>query len=148
MKNQLIKELHILFNQCGLDETGKEAIYGSYGVTSSKEMNVAQLSEAVKRLHELLQKDGKEPRQRGRKTPLDQARTCCKVAIGRLLAAQGKIPADGWGAAEWDKITRTATRAAKAEEFNRIPLSTLRGITYEFNRQAKAIASARETIEN
>ncbi len=145
---QKIKELHILLNQCNISESDKEAIYSSYGVTSSKDMNVVQLGEICDKLHELLQKDGKEPKPSRRKTPLQQAQTCCKVAIGKLLAKQGKIKASGWGIVEWHLITRTACRAAGVESFEQIPLGKLRGITYEFNNQAKGIAAAREYINN
>lgn len=145
-QNQYIKELHILFNQCNISQADKEAIYGSYGVTTAKDMNVVQLSEICDKLHALLQKDGKEPKPRTRKTPLEQARTCCKTAIGKLLAAQGKIAPTGWRFAEWNLITGTACRAAGVEAFNLIPLSKLRGITYEFNRQAQAIAQSKLII--
>lgn len=147
-QNQYIKELHILLNRCNINEEGKEAIYGSYGVCSSKEMSLAQLVEICDKLHALLQKDGKERVPSRRKSPLEQARTCCKAAIGKLLAAQGKIPPAGWQLAEWNLITGTACRAAGVDAFGQIPLSKLRGITYEFNRQAQAIAQARRVIES
>lgn len=145
-QNQLIKELHILFNQCNISESDKEAIYSSYGVCTSKDLNVVQLGEICDKLHALLQKDGKEPKPSRRKTPLQQAQTCCKVAIGRLLAAQGKIPASGWSIAEWNLITGTACRAAGVDAFHQIPLSKLRGLAYEFNKQAQGIAQAKQII--
>ena len=143
---QKIKELHILFNQCNISESDKEAIYSSYGVTTSKDLNVVQVGEICDRLHALLQKDGKEPKPSRRKTPLQQAQTCCKVAIGRLLAAPGKIPASGWSIAEWNLITGTACRAAGVDAFHQIPLSKLRGLAYEFNKQAQGIAQAKQII--
>ncbi len=143
---QYIKELHILFNQCNISDSDREAIYSSYGVTSSRDLSAIQLSEICTKLHDLLQKDGKEAKPSRRKSPIDQARTCCKTAIGKLLAAQGKIPATGWTLAEWDLITRTACRAAGVDVFYLIPLSKLRGIAYEFNRQAQAIAQSKIII--
>ena len=143
---QKIKELHILFNQCNISQSDKEAIYGSYGVTSSKELNAVQVGEICDKLHALLQKDGKEPKPSRRKTPLQQAQTCCKVDSGRLLAAQGKISASGWGIAEWTLITGTACRAAGVDAFHQIPLSKLRGLAYEFNKQAQGIAQAKQVI--
>ena len=145
-KGHLIKKLHILFNQCNISESDKEAIYSSYGVCTSKEMDVVQLSEICNKLHALLQKDGREPKPSHRKTPLQQAQTCCKVAIGRLLAAQGKIAASGWGIAEWNLITGTACRAAGVDAFGHIPLSKLLGLAYEFNKQAQGIALAKQII--
>ena len=135
--SQYIKELHILFNQCNISQADKEAIYGSYGVTTAKDLNVVQLSEICDKLHDLLQKDGREAKPSRRKTPLQQAQTCCKVAIGKLLAAQGKIPASGWSFAEWNLITGTACRAAGVDAFHHIPLSKLRGIAYEFNSRRR-----------
>ena len=143
---QKIKELHILFNQCNISESDKEAIYSSYGVTTSKDLNVVQVGEICDKLHALLQKDGKEPKPSRRKTPLQQAQTCCKVSIGRLLAAQGKIPASGWSIAEWNLITGTACRAAGVDAFHQIPLSKIRGLAYEFNKQAQGIAQAKQII--
>ena len=128
-QNQLIKELHILFNQCNISESDKEAIYSSYGVRSSKDLNVVQLGEICDKLHALLQKDGKEPK------PSNSA-----------LAAQGKIPASGWSIAEWNLITGTACRAAGVDAFHQIPLSKLRGLAYEFNKQAQGIAQAKQII--
>ena len=144
--SQYIKELHILFNQCNISDANKAAIYSSYGVTSSKELNGAQLGEICNKLHDLLQKDGREAKPSRRKTPLQQAQTCCKVAIGKLLAAQGKIPTSGWSFAEWNLITGTACRAAGVDAFHQIPLSKLRGIAYEFNSQAQAIAQSKQII--
>ena len=144
--SQYIKELHILFNQCNISDADKEAIYGSYGVTTSRDLNVIQLSEICNKLHDLLQKDGREPKPKRSKSPIERARTCCKTAIGKLLAAQGKIPATGWSLAEWNLITGTACRAAGVDAFCLIPLSKLRGITYEFNRQAQAIAQSKIII--
>lgn len=147
-QSQYIKQLHILFNRCNINESGKEAIYNSYGVTSSKQLTIAQLIEICNKLHQLLQRDGKEQVPVRRKTPLQQAQTCCKLAIGSLLAAQGKIPPSDWKLAQWHLIQTIACRAASVEHFGQIPLSKLRGIAYEFNKQAKAIAQAKQTIHN
>ncbi len=146
-KNQYIKEWHILINQCGITEAGKEAILESYGVTSSKELNVAQLSELCEKLHEELQKAGKETYKPSKKTPLEAARSQVKVAVGKYLAIKGEIPENNWGLKEWNKIIGVACRAAQENTFNSIPLSKLRGIVFEFNKQRKAIESARETIK-
>lgn len=147
-KNQLIKELHILFNQCNIGEDERKTIYAQYGVESSKDMNGAQLVEITDKLHELLQKDGKEQKPSSKKSPLELAQRCCKVAIGKLLAAQNKIPQSGWGLVEWNLIQGTACRAAGVDAFRDIPLSKLRGITFEFNKQREAIEQSRNIIQS
>ena len=144
-RQQYIKELHILLNRCNIRDD-KQAVYGSYGVGSSREMSLPQLSELCEKLHALLQKDGKEPAPSPCTTPLKKAQTRCKVAIGKLLAAQGCIPVAGWGIVEWDMVQRVACRAAGVEHFDRIPLSKLRGITFEFNKQRQAIENSRQLI--
>lgn len=93
----------------------------------------------------MLQKDGKE--KRSADTPLDRQRRSTKVAVGKLLAAQGKIPGSGWGIVEWNLIRGTVCRAAGVDDFNAIPMSKLRGLTFEFNKQAKAIAEAKQFIQ-
>lgn len=145
-RQQYIKELHILFNRCNINNEGKLSVYAGYGVGSSREMSLLQLSELCEKLHALLQKDGKEPAPNSCTTPLKKAQTCCKVAIGKLLAAQGRIPTTGWGIVEWDMVQRVACRAARVEHFDHIPLSKLRGITYEFNKQREAIENSRQII--
>lgn len=145
-KNQYIKEFHILINQIGITPEGKEAILASYEVESSKDMNVAQLSELCEKLHEELRKAGKERAVKEVKSPLELARTQVKVAVGKWLAAKGEIPASGWLLPEWNKITGVACRAAKEANFNSIPLSKLRGIVFEFNKQREAIESTRALI--
>ena len=145
-RQQYIKELHILFNRCNINNEGKLSVYAGYGVGSSREMSLTQLSELCEKLHALLQRDGKEAAPGIRTTPLKKAQTCCKAAVGKLLAAQGRIPAAGWGIVEWDMIQRVACRAARVEHFDHIPLSKLRGITYEFNKQREAIENSRQII--
>ena len=81
-------------------------------------------------------------------SPAEKEQRRLKVAIGKLLAAQGKIKADGWGIVEWDTIIGVACRAAKVSRFNDIPLSKCRGLIYEFNKQREAIEGAREYVNN
>lgn len=145
-KNQYIKEFHILINQIGITPECKEAILASYEVESSKDMNVAQLSELCEKLHEELRKAGKERAVKEVKSPLELARTQVKVAVGKWLAARGEIAANGWGLTEWNNITGVACRAAKESNFNAIPLSKLRGIIYEFNKQREAMENTKEAI--
>lgn len=146
-KKQLIKDFHILLHRLGIDEIGKEGILAGYGVDSSTELSEADLLEICNRLHEELRKRG----QKAKESPADPAekeRKRLKVAIGKLLAAQGKIKADGWGIVEWDTIIGVACRAARVSRFADIPLSKCRGLIYEFNKQREAIEGARSYVNN
>ena len=162
-KKQLIREFHILLHRLGIDEIGKEGILAGYGVDSSTELNEAALTEICNRLHEEARKkglegngtyrtDGTDKAARAGGTPADpgeKERKRLKVAIGKLLAAQGKIKADGWGIEEWNLIAGTACRAAKVSRMDDIPASKCRGLIYEFNKQREGIERAREyTVNN
>ena len=142
-KKQLIREFHILLHRLGIDETGKEGILAGYGVESSTELDVAALTEICDRLHEEARKRGLEKTPPGPLSEGEKERKRLKVAIGKLLAAQGKIKADGWGLAEWNLIAGTACRAAKVSRMDDIPTSKCRGLIYEFNKQREGIEAAR-----
>lgn len=145
----LIKEFHILLNRLGVDEIGKEGILSAYRVESSTELHPSALTEINTRLHEECRKRGLEKApNKEQRTDLEKERQRCKVATGKLLARKGYIKQDGWGLIEWQKIQNTICRAAKAKQFYEIPLSTLRGITYEFNKQRQAMEHAAEMIGN
>ena len=145
-KKQLIREFHILLHRLGIDEIGKEGILAGYGVDSSTELDEAALTEICDRLHEEARKKGLEsplpPFGKGEQSPAEKEQRRLKVAIGKLLAAQGKIKADGWGLAEWNLIAGTACRAAKVSRMDDIPASKCRGLIYEFNRQREGIEGA------
>ena len=146
-KKQLIREFHILLHRLGIDEIGKEGILAGYGVDSSTELNEAALTEICDRLNEELRKSGQEVKASPKKGDLERKRL--KVAIGQLLAAQGKIKADGWGIEEWNLIKGTACRAAKVSRMDDIPASKCRGLIYEFNKQREGIERAKEyTVNN
>lgn len=146
-KKQLIKDFHILLHRLGIDEIGKEGILDGYGVESSTELDEADLVEICDRLREEARKRGIES-QKSETDPADKERKRLKVAIGKLLGAQGKIKADGWGIVEWNTIIGVACRAAKVSCFADIPISKCRGLIYEFNKQREAIEGARSYINN
>ena len=144
-KKKEIKRFHVLLMQCGITENGKEGILSAYGVESSKDLSVAALIEINNRLQAEVDKLHPKP-EAEKDTRLEDWRRRCKKATGMYLAAKGDIPADGWGLAEWNKIQGTICRAAKAERFYDIPLSTLRGITYEFNKQRQAMEDVADYV--
>lgn len=148
-QKQLIKEFHILLNRLGVDEIGKEGILSAYGAESSTELHPTALAEINNKLHEECRKRGLEQEpERHERSELEKERQRCKVATGKLLARKGYIKPDGWGLTEWQKIQSTICRAAKAEHFYDIPLSRLRGLTWEFNKQRQAMEDAAEMIGN
>ena len=148
-KKQLIRDFHILLHRLGISDIGKEGILAGYGVDSSTELDEAALTEICDRLHEEARKQGLEGAGEPPASPGEKERKRLKVAIGKLLAAQGKIKADGWGVAEWNLIAGTACRAAKVSRMDDIPASKCRGLIYEFNRQREGIEGAKEyTVNN
>ena len=148
-KKQLIRDFHVQLRRLGIDDIGKEGILAGYGVESSTELGVAELNEICDRLHEEARTRGMETEAKNSPTEAEKERKRLKVAIGRLLAAQGKIKADGWGIVEWNMIAGTACRAAKVSRMDDIPASKCRGLIYEFNRQREGIEGAKEyTVNN
>ena len=148
-KKQLIREFHILLHRLGIDEIGKEGILAGYGVDSSTELNEAALTEICDRLHDEAKARGMETEAKNSPTEAEKERKRLKVSIGKLLAAQGKIKADGWGIEEWNLIKGMACRAAKVSRMDDIPASKCRGLIYEFNRQREGIERAKEyTVNN
>lgn len=142
MKKQKIREFHILLHRLGIDDIGKEGILAGYGVDSSTELGSVELNEICDRLNDELRKRGQEAKVAPKKGDLERKRL--KVAIGKLLAAQGKIKADGWGIVEWNMIAGTACRAAKVSRMDDIPASKCRGLIYEFNKQREGIEDAQQ----
>lgn len=128
--NQLIRELHILLNRCGIGAVGKESILEAYGVTSSKMLTEVELREIIDKLHLELQKAGKE--EPTKRDPIAIARKRVKAAVGNYLASLGKIPKSGWGLAEWNLITGVACRAAGVSSFNAISQSKLNSLYNAF----------------
>ena len=148
-KKQLIRDLHVQVRRLGITEVGYEGILAGYGVDSSTELDEAALTEICDRLHEEARKQGLEGAGEPPASPGEKERKRLKVAIGKLLAAQGKIKADGWGVAEWNLIAGTACSAAKLSRMDDIPASKCRGLIYEFNKQREGIEGAKEyTVNN
>ena len=138
----MIRDLHVQVRRLGITEVGYEGILAGYGVDSSTELDEAALTEICDRLHEEAKARGMETEAKNSPTEAEKERKRLKVAIGKLLAAQGKIKADGWGVAEWNLIAGTACRAAKVSRMDDIPASKCRGLIYEFNKQREGIEAA------
>ena len=117
----LRKKLHVLLGKAGVSEDNKRAIYASYGVASSTELNAYELMELCNRLA----KDA-DPRL----AELDRARKRLMAAIGGWMCGMGML-------VNGDKIKAVACRAAQRERFNDIPMEQLRSLYAAFLKKQK-----------
>ena len=136
-KGQLIRRLHTLRGAVGMTQGEYEALLGSYGVESSKELNSWQLE----RLCDFLQRH------------LGNAAAGKDSQRKRLLAAvcafcEDVIP--GWEAMvsgeRMDYAKGVACRAAQVGEFNRIGTDRLRSLTYAFQTRRRDMDSVVATL--
>lgn len=118
-KNKLIRQFHAVCHVNGLNEAEKEAIINSFGESSSKELTEQELEEAIRLV-------GKEP---------DKWRKRVLAAICGYLRTVHK--------GEYvDTAKSIACRAGGYSDFNKIPVSRLRDIYYEFTRKAETTKKA------
>jgi len=122
-KKSLIKQYHTLCTINGLNKDDRDSILSGFGVESSLELTEVQLSFTI----EKLQKDGNTWRKR------------VIAAIGGWLRATGKTE-------NINLIKSIACRCAQNEDFNKIPVSRLRDIYYEFTNKAKTIDNISEVM--
>lgn len=144
-KKELIREYHVLLNKLGITPEGKEAIMAGYGVTSSKEMNVVQLSQLCAVLRKKLPAHSTTHVY----TEAEIAQTWrrrCTVAIGKALAAKGYIRPDNWQADDWNKIDAVLRRACGCGD-RRPTASEMRRVYGEFLRQAKTAEAVAEIMK-
>ena len=122
-KSALIKQYHTVCHINGLKQTEKDAILLAYGVESSKDLTEQQLTEIISRLSD----DANHWRKR------------LIAAVGAWLRKINK-------AEDINIIKGIACRATGYYEFNKIPVSSLRNIYYEFVRKANTKESV-DTIK-
>lgn len=127
-EHALRKKLHVLLGKAGVNEDGKLAIYASYGVESSRQLNAYELMELCNRLA----KDA-DPRL----AELDKARKRLMGSIGGWLQMLGQ-PCNG------ERIKAIACRASGRERFNEIPMEQLRSLYSAFRKKQKDL----ETVED
>ena len=131
----LVKKYHTLATKLGLGKEDKAAILESFGVTSSLDLSISELSE----LCAVLERDNNP------KAPaLDKLRKQVMASIGGWL---NSISQEG-GA---DRIKAIACRATGHRRFNDIPAERLRNIYHAFlnkQRDFKAVGKlADEELE-
>ena len=135
-KGQLIRKLHVLRGAAGMTQEEYEALLGSYGVESSKELEEWQLEKLVEFLD----------------TQTNNERRDLDVQRKRLLAAVCAFCEDTVG--KWEEMgdkariwyaKGVACRAAGKEafdnkgrdNFNRMSLERLKSLTYAFQKRKR-----------
>ena len=127
--NALIKKLHILTGKAGMnDEAYRAFLWDNYKVTSSKDMNVYELTEACGKLDKLADPKLAE---------IDVWRKRVLASVLSYLRAMGMEE-------DMNKAKGIAARAAKAEYFNAIKVDQLRNIYSAFNRKVSDATSVEE----
>lgn len=111
---KLLRQYHTICRILGIDAEERRAIASGYGVNSSKDLTNQQLVELLTKLH------GDAHRWRRR----------VMAVIGAYLRRINYTE-------NADTIKAVACRAAGYDDFNRIPVSRLRSVYYEFLRRNK-----------
>lgn len=125
--NRLLRQYHAICRVLGITPDEKEAIKQGYGVSSIGELDDRQLIELIGRLN----------------SDANQWRRRVMAAIGAYLR-HINYPEN------IQTIKAVACRAAGYDDFNRIPVSRLRAVYYEFvrrNRTAESTSIAISQIE-
>lgn len=121
-KNALLRKFHAMLTRAGVSMAEKEALLASYGVESSKQLNVYELTEICAKLDKIANPVAAES---------DRWRKRLIAAVDGYLRAMGK---KGGNMAE---IKAVACRAAKIENFNRIPVERLKSLYNAFKYREK-----------
>lgn len=119
-KNVLLRKFHALLGRAGVNANGKEAMLASYGVSTSKDLTVYELTELCGKLDQQINIDASES---------DRWRKRLIAAVGGYLTAMGK-PCDNLL-----EIKAIACRAAQTDNFNRIPLERLKSLYNAFKNR-------------
>lgn len=132
---KLLKKFHTLCSVLGMTADQKADLIAAYDVESSRDMDT----------HDLVDLCGKLSKQAGgtKRDEYDRLRKQCMAAIGSWLRMCGKE-------SNATVIKAIACRAAKKDDFNKIPLERLRNLTYLFNNKVKdtdAVDDVAEAIE-
>lgn len=125
----LLKKLHTLCARLKMDADMKLALISGYGVESSKDLTNAELLELCDHLNEILNPE---------EAKTDRMRKRVIASIGGWLRMIGK------GNEGIDYIRNVACRAAKVDNFNKIPLERLTTIYNMFKRKQKDAKSVNE----
>lgn len=127
-KNALIKKFHTLLTKGGIGNDQKLSMLSAYGVESSRDLTVYELTEICIKLDKIVNPEPSE---------MDKLRKRLIASIAAYRQAMG-TPAG------IDEIKAMACRAAKCENFNRISEDRLRSLYNAFNRMRKDLDNVKE----
>ena len=123
----LLRKFHGLIARTGVGTEGKEVILSNYGVTSAAQLNTTHLIEACNLLEGTLTPSNET----------DKLRKRLMAAIGGWLRATNQGEST-------EKIKAIACRAAKRDDFNKIPNEQLRSLYSAFCKKVKDLQQVQE----
>lgn len=127
----LIKKFHTLLRAAGMDDEDKETILHNYGVKSSKELSISDLTIICDKLYAMSNPKLME---------LNKLRKRVMASVGGYLREMGYNEGS-------DVIKKIACRASQCKEFNDIPAEKLRALYNAFNHYKKAMINVRDITE-
>ena len=129
-RKKLLKRFHTLLHVAGIDTDGKAVILQQYGVESSTQLSVYELMEIINNI---------ETRTNVNYQLQDKWRKRVIAVVSNYLKAMGSRKTR-----DIDYIKTIATRAAKVDEFNKIPAERLKSLYNAFNQRIKDVEAAIE----
>jgi hypothetical protein len=130
-KKALLRKYHTVCRDLGVTESEKIAIKESFGVNSSRNLSEIQLTQLIDRLVK------GQDLSKTQKTKEDLWRKRTMAAVGAWLRMMNKTE----GA---DTVKAIICRASGYTNFNKIPISKLRSVYYEFVQKSKTISTTRQ----
>ena len=127
-RKTMLRKFHTICTKMNLDESAKREMIGSYGVTSSKDLDAHQLMDLCNKLEGI---------QRPQLVEMDKYRKRLIAAIFAWRKATGNDT-------NMDEVKAIACRAASADRFNAIPLERLRSLYNAFTNKAKDLQFVNE----
>ena len=131
-KNVWIKKFHMLLRQAGINNELKMEMLSSYGVRSSKDLDLKDLIDLCEKLDRIIHPSAVE---------MDKWRKRLIAAIFEWRNAMGDKPS-------MDEVKGIACRAAgqtaEKKGFNAIPLERLRSLYYAFVNKTKDLRAVEQ----
>lgn len=121
-KNALLRKFHTLLGRAGVNADEKEAMLFAYGVESSKDLTVYELTEICGKLDL-------------RANPAANTANCWRKRL--IAAVDGYLRAMGKPGGNIAEIKAVACRAAQTDNFNRIPVERLKSLYNAFKNREK-----------
>lgn len=129
----LLKKFHTLCTVLGMTADEKASLIEAYGVESSRDIDTHSLVDICAKLSK--QASDKQHKD------CDKLRKQCMAAIGKWLNMTGREN-------NATIIKAIACRAAKYDDFNKIPKERLRNLTFLFNNKVKDGDAVEEITES